>query len=111
MTTQQQRIQELVADYQRRTQQPRLSTRALARQMKSAGQTISHGTLHNLLNGSTSPDLRTRHALTEFFGVSPYYFDTREPRSAEIMGRIGQLEQDKLDAVEQLLSEFDDEAV
>lgn len=102
------RVRHLIEQYRRQTGQPRLGVRGLSTQMRAAGVHISHGTLHNLLSGATTPDRSTLRALADFFGVNEYYFDTDEPRSAEIMGRIGRLDPAGLDAVEKLLCELDD---
>jgi transcriptional regulator with XRE-family HTH domain len=101
------RAQELVAEYQQRVGEPELSTRELSRRMRASGVRITHGTLQNVLNGATTPDRSTLRAICAFFGVSEYYFDA-EPRSAEIMGRIGGLDQEGLDAIERLLADLDD---
>jgi transcriptional regulator with XRE-family HTH domain len=101
-----QRVQELVDGYRQRTCQPALSTRELSKQMRDSGVQITHGTLQNMLNGTTNPDRSTLRGLCGFFGVSEYYFDA-DPRSAEIMGRIGTLGPEGLDAVESLLADLD----
>jgi transcriptional regulator with XRE-family HTH domain len=103
-----QRVQELVNDYRARTGQPELSTRKLAEAMRAEGVHITHGTLQNMLNGATNPDRATLRGLCRFFGVSEYYFDT-SPRSAEIMGRIGKLDDQGLTAIEQLLTDLDNQ--
>lgn len=99
------RVRQLVDDYRQATGQPELSVRGLAEQMRAAGVHISHGTLQNMLNGTTNPDRSTLRGLCQFFGVSEYYFDV-EPRSAEIMGRIGRLGPEGLAAVEKLLRDL-----
>lgn len=100
------RVQQLVTDYCQRAHEPELSTRELSRRMRAEGVQITHGTLQNMLNGATTPDRSTLLGLCGFFGVSEYYFDA-EPRSAEIMGRIGALDPEGLDAIEKLLTDLD----
>ena len=102
------RMRQLVDDYRRSTGQPALSIRGLAEQMRLAGVLVSHGTLQNMLNGTTNPDRSTLDRLCEFFGVSEYYFDD-DPRPAEIMGRIGKLGPEGLAAVEDLLRDLGNE--
>ncbi len=74
--------------------------------MRDAGVRITLGSLQNILNGASNPDRSTLRALASFFGVTEYYFDT-EPRPAEIMGRIGNLDDAGLRAIERLLNELD----
>jgi transcriptional regulator with XRE-family HTH domain len=100
------RVRKLVDGYRERTGQPKLSTRELSKQMRESGLVISHGTLQNMLNGTTSPDRSTLQSLCRFFGVSEYYFDA-DPHPAQLMGRIGTLDERGLEAVERLLNDLE----
>ncbi|AUS80378.1 XRE family transcriptional regulator [Actinoalloteichus sp. AHMU CJ021] len=101
-------LNRLIDDYKERTGQPKLSIRALTRQMRSDGVTISHGTLQNLVNGTHgNPGRELQNSLARFFGVSPVYFDA-PPTSleVEVMGRFADLSPERQEAVLQLINDL-----
>lgn len=104
--THRQRLETLIEDYRLRTSQPQLGVRQLSEQMRQADVYVSRSTLYNLLNSTTSPDRSTLMSLARFFGVDVHYFDD-QPRTAAIMGRIGELNETGLEAVERLLADLD----
>ncbi|ANY05296.1 hypothetical protein [Pseudonocardia sp. HH130630-07] len=107
MDTTSQKLGRLIEEYKVATDQPALSLRKLAEQMKDAGFPVTHQTLALVMAGKSVPGEVTRAMLTEFFGTNPFYFDRVEPRTAELLGRVVKLDETGHRALGRLLDELE----
>ncbi|APU21307.1 helix-turn-helix domain-containing protein [Actinoalloteichus sp. GBA129-24] len=108
MTTEEQlanKFERLIKDHMRREKLSALSMRELARRMTDAGYPISHGTLTGIRNGRSTIDQRTMESLCAFFGVPESYFWLPR-RQALLLGRLADLDDADLAAVDQLISDL-----
>ncbi|WP_418153414.1 helix-turn-helix domain-containing protein [Actinoalloteichus caeruleus] len=99
------KFERLVDGYTARENLAGLSMRELSRRMSAAGHPVSHGTLTGIRNGRAAIDPRTMESLCAFFGVPETYFWLSE-RRAQLLGRLADLDDADLAAVDALISDL-----